>query len=400
MSLRLDDGKQTLSKAAITTGSFTSGIGLSQEEADRFIDFVIDESSLKDKIRLERMNTRSKKIDVLNLAGKVLKPGTEVVDPGETVAISTRQIELIAKEVVAIVRISDDSLEDNIEGDDFADHLMELIAKAAANELEVANIYGRKLSPGSPTVIEQLWDGWRELILGGGHIVDASGAGFSDRFIDRTKMSALVKSLPTKFRKNKRDLMLHMSDDIDEDWANLFLMGRDTVLGDQSIEEMRRHRYRGIAFEPSGLARTDLPVLVSGGGSTTGDANEPAGETVLAVPSTTNFANGDKVVIARGTALEEVKTILSFVADTSITLTEGLDFAQTSGYTIEEATDDGADVILTNPKNLILGVQREMRVEPDRLPRLRATDWVLTMRVIPEIAEADAAAILEKLKVK
>ena len=52
--IKIHDPKQTLSKAAITTGSFTSGIGLSEEESDQFLDFVIDESSLKGKVRIDR----------------------------------------------------------------------------------------------------------------------------------------------------------------------------------------------------------------------------------------------------------------------------------------------------------------------------------------------------------
>lgn len=396
------DPKQVLSKAAITSGSFTAGIGLSEEEADQFIDFVIDESGLKDRVRLVRMTKQSQKIDVLGLGSKVLKPATAAVDPGETVSINTRQIELNSKEMIAIVRISDDALEDNIQGDAFADHLLGMIARAAANEFEDALIYGIKLNAGTATEITQLWDGWLKLIRdNGGHFVDAAGAGFGDRFFDKEKMSKLVKSLPTKYRGNKRNLRAIMADDIDQDWVDNVLSGRATALGDTALQDDNSNRYRGIMFAPSGLVRTDRPVLVAGGGSQVLSDEEPVGETVLAMAATTNFAANDFVVVGRDTGTEEVAQIDSVNGGVSITLkAPGLQFLQPAAGTVEEVTADGTEVIMTHYQNLILGFQREMRIEPDRLPRLRATDWVVTMRAVPEIEEADAAAVLENLESK
>lgn len=396
--IKIHDPKQTLSKAAITTGSFTSGIGLSQEEADVFLDFVIDESSLKDKVRIERMNTRSKKIDVLNLAGKVMKPGVEATDPGETVGISTRQIELISKETIAIVRISDDSLEDNIEGDAFADHLLAMIARASANELEDAWNYGRTVS-GTPTEITQLWKGWIPQIEDAGNVVDAAGAGFSDRFLDKLKLSKAIKAMPTKFRRNKSLLRFMMADDLDQDWSDQVVNVRETQLGDRNLELDIPHSYRGVRFDPTGLVRTTRPVLVVGGGSSTLSNNEAASDTVLELGDTTDFATNDKAVIDKGTGLEEVVSIAS-VGGGALTISPGLQFAHTAGATVEEATDDGTDIVLTNPQNLILGLQRDIRLEPDRLPRLRVTDWVLTMRSVAEIVEAEAAVLLKNLEVR
>lgn len=399
--LNLKDNKQVLSKAAITTGSFTSEIGLSVQEADRFIDFVIDESGLKDRARLVRMNKRTQKIDKLLLStDNPLKPGVEATDPGETANITSSQVLLAASEVVAVVRISDDAMEDNLEGDAFADHLMGMIARASANQFEDALLYGRKLAAGTPTDVVQLWDGWMNQAASNGNVVDASGADFSDRFIEKLKMSALIKAMPTKFRKNKRNMNFTLADDIDQDWADLVLNGRATPLGDSSLQGDSPHMYRGVRFTPSGLVRTDRPVVVSGGATEALSGAEPAGETVLAVASTTGFTVGDEVVIARGLANESTGTIESIQTDTSLTLEAGIQFAMAGGELIEEATLDGTDVLFADYRNLILGIQREMTVEPDRLPRLRATDWVVSMRADAKVEEASALAILTNAKVK
>ena len=399
--LRIKNEKQVLSKAAITAGSFTSEIGLSEEEADRFIDFVIDESGLKDKVRLIRMDKRTQNIDKLALGSeKVLKPGVAAQDPGETVSISTSQIKLQTEEIVGVVRISDEALEDNIEGDAFADHLLGLIARASSNQIEDALLFGSKtLQPATPTEITQLWNGWITQAKSGGNIVDAAGAGFGDRFIEREKLSKLVKAMPTKFRKNKRNMNFTMSDDIDQDWSDVVLAGRATALGDAALQGDAPNRYRSITFQPSGLIRVDRPVAVSGGGSEVLSNNESIGDTLLEMAGTDNFAVGDKVVLDQDSAIEEVRTIASVNAGVSITV-DALVFAHASGAPVLEVTDDGTDVLFADYRNLIMGVHREMTIEPDRLPRLRATDWVFSMRLVAEVEELTALALLQNLKVK
>ena len=68
--------------------------------------------------------------------------------------------------------------------------------------------------------------------------------------------------------------------------------------------------------------------------------------------------------------------------------------------TVEDGADVGADVLVTEDYNLHLVLQRDVRLAPDRMPRLRSTDWVLTMRTDTAIAEAQAAVLLKNLKVK
>ena len=399
--LRIKDEKQVLSKAAITSGSFTSEIGLSEQEADQFIDFVIDESGLKDRVRLIRMNKRTQNIDKLALGDdNVLKPGVAAQDPGETVSIATSQIKLQTEEVVGVVRISDDAMEDNIEGDAFADHLLGMIARASANQLEDAFLFGSKtLQPATPTDIKQLWDGWITQVAAGGNLVDAAGAGFGDRFMEREKLSKLLKALPTKFRMNKRDMNFTMSDDIDQDWADVVLAGRATTLGDASLTGDNPNKYRGITFVPSGLMRVNRPVAVSGGGSEVLSNNESISDTLLEMAGTDNFAIGDKVVIDKDSAIEEVRTIASVNAGVSITV-DALVFDHASGAPVIEVTEDGTDTLLGDYRNLILGILRDMTIEPDRLPRLRATDWVFSMRVDVKVEEVTALALLQNLKVK
>ncbi len=61
---------------------------------------------------------------------------------------------------------------------------------------------------------------------------------------------------------------------------------------------------------------------------------------------------------------------------------------------------DGTFVMCTDLRNLILGIHREIKIEPQRNARKRATDYVLSMRAVPAIENADAIGIYDHAKVK
>jgi predicted alpha/beta hydrolase family esterase len=56
--------------------------------------------------------------------------------------------------------------------------------------------------------------------------------------------------------------------------------------------------------------------------------------------------------------------------------------------------------MVTDLRNLIVGIQREIRIEPQRWARKRCTDWVISMRADVKIENADAIAIYDHAKVK
>jgi hypothetical protein len=56
---------------------------------------------------------------------------------------------------------------------------------------------------------------------------------------------------------------------------------------------------------------------------------------------------------------------------------------------VKQTTEDGADVILTPDFNFIYGIQRDITIEPDRVAKERATDFVITMRGCFEVENAE-----------
>lgn len=395
--MRIWDNKDLLTKAAITsdTNSFTGGVGLSKEEADRFIDYVIDESRLKDRATIIRTNVKTKDIDELKLDDEdVILPGAAATDPGDSVGVNTARRQLSMKEGVAIARISDDALEDGIEGDAFADHVMQVVARAVANQLAKTLLLGR--ANATPTKFIQSWDGWLKIAKDAGQVID--GSGFSDRFIDRPKLSAMLKTMPNKYLESNQDPSFMMARHIGQDWRDTFA-DRETNQGDAAVTGANLPSYGGVPATVFNQFPVNDPFPVSGGQSTTINGAQAAGTTNFVVTSSTGFTVGMVITINRGGSKEETHTITAVPDGTHITIASpGVIYALENAFTVEEVTADGSRALLAEFGNLIWGIQRDIRIETDRLPRLRSTDWVISFKMDAQIRNPDAVVLMENLK--
>lgn len=311
---------QQLTKATIVASGWT--YGLSQTEAANFIDYIVDESTLLKLIRTINMPAPKHKINKIGLGSKVLKKGTPGTDPGDTVSVDgPSQIELDAEEVVAIVSVGDDTVEDNIEGDAFVQHLLGMVGRAAANELEQAGIHADEDVPDD--YILDRFDGWLKLATdGNAPTLDAMDD--DDRYwpgARGSKATRILKQLATKYRNDLRQLAWILHPDLYLDYND--------ALAELGI---------GEAFT-----------------SITGVRDVP---------------------------LRGVKNVQVPMLKTDIAFTSG-----------GQDLTDGSVVILTDLRNLILGIHRQIRIEPQRSARKRATDYVLSMRVAAQIENPDAMVI-------
>jgi hypothetical protein len=318
---------QKLSKATLSSAGWT--YGLSFAEAGAFIDYIVDQSVLMKKVRTVKMPNLKHAIDKIGLGGKVLVKGTPGTDPGDTVSLSgPTQVLLTAKEILAIVSIGDDSLEDNIEGDAFAQHLLTMIGAAGANEIEQAAIHGDTGT--ADTGIMDRWDGWLKLaIAGGAHVIEAMAD--ADRYWPGTnggKATRLIKSIPTKYRQDFRNLAMILHNDLYLDYQ----------------DELASKGYSEAWQAITGMA--DVPIRS-----------------------------------IQNVRVPMLKTDISF------------------SYSATPYTD-GTVVMLTDLRNLIVGMHREIRIEPFRQPRKRCTDYVISLRADVQIENGDAIAIYNHAKVK
>jgi hypothetical protein len=317
---------QRLSKATISSSGWT--YGLSTTEAGQFIDYVFNLSTLLSQIRTVQMPDKKYFIDKIDLGGRVLRKGTPGVDPGDTVSTSNpTQVQLDAKEVVAIVSIGDDTLEDNIEGEAFVEHLLRMIANAAANELEQAALHG-DTAVADAGGINDIWDGFYKRAKAGGQVIEAMAD--ANRFWPGTngsKATRLLKRIPVKYRQDYRNLAVLLHNDLYLDY----------------MDELASKGYSEAWTAITGMA--DVPV-------------------------------------------RSIKNIRLPLAKTDMGFTYG-----PGSFT------DGTFVMITDLRNLIMGIHRNIKIEPYRQPRKRATDYILSMRGDVQIENPEAIGLYDHAKV-
>lgn len=386
------DKAQKIAKV-FSGGENSSLVHLNTAQADKFIDYVVDESVILKSSRVVRMDTPQKVIGKIGISDKILYPAQrgQALDANKRASATPDKITLVSQEVIGEVRIYDDEVEDNIEGVAFKEHMMKMVAKKVANQLERVALYSRKVA--NPSDLLQMFDGFVKAIETSGVVVDASDTGlFSDRYIDKEKLAKLRKSIDTKYRNvlNK----WYMPDDVAIDYEVKYEASNNTV---------NKYGAFGVDFTKANIMSIDRPVFKTGGLNTTLTASPIAGATVINVTATTNLSVGDTITLALGKD-KEFTTTVSAINTLALTLADALPFAYNhtlaTENTVKETTLDGADVILTPDYNFIYGIQRDITIEPDRVAKERSTDFVITMRVDFQVENAEMSGILKNVKVK
>lgn len=335
-------------------------ITLAAEEADRFIDYIVDESVMKGKARVERMNKATKNIRALGLGtGDFLHPGATFSSSEYKKTLSHHKIELISQKVRGCIAIFDDDLEDNVEGDAFTDHLMKMVAKKISNELDVAYWIGDTGAGNAfgDTDIRSLWDGWRFRIAngdtdgdtyyndvsGGATVLDATSA--SDFLVEAPSRIAMVeKTAPYnwEFKYNKMlaslaskykvgglaNLAFYNSDLVSQNYVEA-LAARSTIIGDNAILGKGDLQYGLVPI----VSCPNMPVTMAGD-------------------------------------------------------TQAIEKCTTGAY---------ADSVLTPNGNFIIGIQRDIKIESQREAADEATYWFYSMRCVPAIENVNACVLLRKL---
>lgn len=348
-------------------------ITLTEEEADKFIDYIVDESVMKDYARIERMSRPQKNIRAIGFgSGKFLYPAEAFNESKYKKEWAHNRIQLVTKKCRGAVAIFDDDLED-IRGvtteNKFMDQLMRIIAAKIANELEeaywIGDTQGLNTSFRSDD-IRSLWDGWRYIInhsaagqtyvnsvTGSAHIKDAclceSGAGcesgswdpdahfrFAGGIAERDavapydwefKYHMMLKNMPSKYKQKSglANMKFLNSDLVTQDYLEA-LSTRGTALGDSIFAGKMPPAYGRVGILDVPLMATDLGQDTDG--------------------------------------------------------TYGL--VEAGAYT---------DVVLTHKNNFIIGIQRDIKMETQRVPADEATYVFYSMRTDVKIENVDAVVL-------
>ena len=380
-----------IQKGVITAEALAAAGKLSPKQAEQFIDFVVDETSLKGRVRVARFTNESLEIDKIGVGRRVAVPKAEAVAPDVRRGIQTSKVTLTPKEIIVPFEIGDNFLELNIQGQSVEERIIRMMATQFANDIEELYLRGDILGEAAleADLIEggsnadyvrdsylALFDGWLRLADQGGHRVDLEGAQ-----VGPTVFSKLLNAMPNKFKRNRGNLRFLTSPELEQDFRQ-HVATRQTAAGDAALSARGNTTPFGVELESVAL----FPY-------------RPAVVEHLALPGETavglRYRPVTDLVVSRSDLGKTAQT--AFVAGTDYTVDEA---AGTVARIGGGAIGDGdivkltyralPQVLLTALNNLIVGIGRDIRIERDRDIFKGANQFAITAKVSAQVEELDA----------
>lgn len=176
---------------AIQTGSFSGGGLLNPEQARKFIQQTFEATNLGGLIRHEMRTAKTGEIDKIGIASRILRKKTENNDDGYRAGVNTSQIEYATTAVRLPWEITEETLRENIEGQNLETIITNLMTTQIGIDSEDLYLNGDEDTPAKYTdgtgdnAVEKdtpdydflkINDGWIKQIKNGGHVYDASSA--------------------------------------------------------------------------------------------------------------------------------------------------------------------------------------------------------------------------------
>jgi hypothetical protein len=332
-----------------TVGAGGGGI-LNPKQANRFIDYMWDETVLGKECRTVKMKEPQIDLDKIAVGTRLAKKATEGVNDGTNRDATFTKISLSTVKIRLDWELTTESLEDNIAGDDLEDHVARLMARQLGNDLEDLAINGDTAYVGSGSDLITAFDGWKKISEtgsdghgGAAHVVDAAGA-----YISKDVFNSALKAMPRKWLQRRSELRWYTSSGLVQDFLH-DLTSRETVMGD------------AIIF--------GNPTGVQGAGGVT--PVRPYGISLVEVP------------------------LMSETLDGTYDTDSG-----TAGVQLPANTIDHGYIELTFPKNRIWGIHRDIVVYREFQPKKDTVEYTVYTRVGVEIEHLDNFVQVENVKVR
>lgn len=385
--------EELVEKAVITTDALAAAGKLNPAQSDKFIDYVIDETVLKNNARIVRFRNEQLEIDKIGVGKRVALPKAEASDPQIRRGVNTSKVTLQPREIIVPFEIGDTFKEINIEGMDVEEHIIRMMATQLANDLEELYILGDALGQAAleGDLIEggstsqyvkdtylAMFDGWMRLADGANtHQVDAAGAN-----IGNSVFGAMIRAMPTKFRRNRSNLRFYISPDL----AQLYrekLSTRATNLGDAAVG--------GDGVNPFGIPLVEVPLLPQ-----LVDVVEHLTFTGSGTSVSLRYAPVSDVVVTAETLAKTPTTPYVDPTDYTVNAATGV-VTHAGGGSAIGASDTvkitykaNPQVLLTHMMNFIVGIGRDIRIEKDRDIYKGVNQYAITAKVSVQFEEEDA----------
>jgi HK97 family phage major capsid protein len=236
------DNRSLIQKADLALSDLiTNGGYLKPTQALRFLRLLSKQSVLLGMCTFVPMKAPKQEVNKIALTQRILRPAREAtaLTQAERSKPDTSKVELDAQLFKAEIDLTDEQLEDNIEGGDFRQTVMDMMSEAIARDMEELAVSGDTTSP-DPFLATL--DG--VLKQSAAHIVDAGGGR-----LNATVLGDLMKTLPAQYQRDTSVLNFLTSKSAELDYRAT-LQQRETVGGDQFLQENLPALYAGVQVTP------------------------------------------------------------------------------------------------------------------------------------------------------
>lgn len=213
--------ERIVSKAGtISTAGLESGL-LNPEQARKFIQQTFDATNLGGLIRHVMRTAKTGEIDKIGIASRIIRKKTENTDDNYRADVKTSQIEYATTAVRLPWEITEETLRENIEGQNFEKIATDLMTRQAGVDLEDLYINGDEDTPSDDPDHDflKINDGWIKQLTNNAHVEDRSsknsGAMSIDVFYDA------LQQIPNKYNNGR--LRWLMSPKRKQEWDRYLL---------------------------------------------------------------------------------------------------------------------------------------------------------------------------------
>lgn len=216
----MNNNSTIIRKAAIATGTLASGL-LNPEQARKFIQQTFDATNLGGLVRHEMRTAKTGEIDKIGIGRRILRKKTENTDDNYRAGVKTSQIEYSTTAVRLPWEITEETLRENIEGQNFENIVTNLMTTQLGVDMEDLYLNGDEETPDTDEDYDflKINDGWIKQIGNGGHVYDAT----SEDEMSLDMFYKALASLPNKYNNGK--LRWLMSPKRAQEWE-LFLLNK------------------------------------------------------------------------------------------------------------------------------------------------------------------------------
>ena len=337
--------QKVLDTTTIGNGDTPGQGGLTYAQSERFLDYMFDNRVLLNLVTSKRMRAVEEEWSVVALGRRIIRPAVEAVDTGENVGPTFSRVSITTKKIRVDWELSTESLEDNIEGEELEDHIARMIATQVGNDMEDLAINGDTTSN---EVSLSIFDGWRKLGLENGNVVSNNG-----EYLDRRAFHRAYRAVPRDVRANRGGLRFFAGGSMISDYLFSY----------QEVEQ-------GL-ISPEATAAAALGRETAATGAAGWTPASPFGISLTEVPLFNEQLDG------------------GYDTDSG-----------TSGVQVPNANIDHGELWLVDPKNLIFGVKRDIRIHREYVAKKDTIEYTIYMRAGVGVQRDVAFTILTDVRLR